>query len=255
VPSTRSTRAGTARTQEIRQDIERRRGDLGETLEALGDRMSPKKVAGRAKADVAEKLDEARARVNPGRLVRIGLDRAKSALGGDGERRPLPAPARPAASRRSPAARGQHDGSATGPLVAGAVAFGGGLAVASLLPSSPRERQLAGEVRQRIEPVKRQAVDAGRSVLHELQPAAQGRADAVRQRAADAAEELKRRAEQATEDVTAEGRQAGRRVRREAGAAAKTVKGRARRASGTDRAEAGTAPSTRRRRPSTSAAT
>jgi hypothetical protein len=48
------------------------RDDLGETLEAIGDRVAPQKVMARAKADLADKVDGVKERVSPLRLAGRG---------------------------------------------------------------------------------------------------------------------------------------------------------------------------------------
>ncbi len=47
-----------ASIEELTREIGRARADLATTLEAVGDRVAPKKVVARAKADVAERVEE-----------------------------------------------------------------------------------------------------------------------------------------------------------------------------------------------------
>jgi hypothetical protein len=73
-----------AKTDEVRADIEKVRGDLSSTLEEIGERVTPKKVVGRAKAEVADKVSPARAVRRRGQRLREGLRVAKDSVrGGD----------------------------------------------------------------------------------------------------------------------------------------------------------------------------
>ena len=68
--------------EEIRSEIDDVREDLGDTLEAIGDRVAPKKVMARAKADAADKVGEVKARLSPRRLAQRGADAARKGLRG-----------------------------------------------------------------------------------------------------------------------------------------------------------------------------
>src|SRR5215212_6573213 len=67
-------------TDDVKRDIEETRDELGNTLEAIGDRVAPRKVVGRVKSNVAEKVDDVKQRVNPLRLVRRGTDGVRNGL-------------------------------------------------------------------------------------------------------------------------------------------------------------------------------
>ncbi len=58
------------RSDEVRRDIHQARGELGETLEAIGVGVAPGKVVARAKETVAEKVDDVREKVTPTRVVK-----------------------------------------------------------------------------------------------------------------------------------------------------------------------------------------
>jgi len=173
---------------EIRQEIDRAREDLGETLEAIGDRVAPKHVAQRVKDDVDEKIEAIGDKVSPRRIFQRKTESIRSGLRNRGEanvdttddtgiddtgmleatdngqsrstddigrqaqnlrqrlRRASGAAVEQVSSvsgaaveqvRSAP--RQAKAKSETNPLVAGLVAFGGGLAVAALLPPTERE--------------------------------------------------------------------------------------------------------------------
>jgi len=69
------------RTEDLRREIEEARSGVGEALEAIGDRVAPKKVVERAKENVAEKVEEVKDKVSPGRIVRRRTMTLRSALG------------------------------------------------------------------------------------------------------------------------------------------------------------------------------
>ncbi|HEV3400205.1 MAG TPA: DUF3618 domain-containing protein, partial [Acidimicrobiales bacterium] len=62
------------RADDLRHEIADVRGDLGETLEAIGDKVAPDKVMERAKADLSEKVDDVKEKVSPKRLAQKGAD-------------------------------------------------------------------------------------------------------------------------------------------------------------------------------------
>jgi hypothetical protein len=66
------------------------------------------------------------------------------------------------------------------PMATALVAFGAGLLVGLALPPTEKEQQAAGAVHDKVvEPVKQQAVQAGKSVAGELQPAAEAKVQRV----------------------------------------------------------------------------
>ena len=261
---------------EIREEIDRARGELGETLEAIGDRVAPKHVAQRVKGDVDDKIDAIGDKVSPRRIfrrrtesIRTGLrNRGGSGMesgidvGGESTVETGSANGDGTASAGGVASQAQSlrqrlrraSGTAVGqvtsapaqararsesnPLVAGLMAFGGGLAVAALLPPSDRERQAAARMKGRIEPLKQQAVEAGKSVADELKPVAQSSLEQVKGRAAEAAEELKGQAQGRAEALKDDAKQVTTAVKGQSRTAAQTVKGSSQKAAGTVRTSA-----------------
>jgi hypothetical protein len=73
------------------------------------------------------------------------------------------------------------------PIAAGLVAFGGGLLVASLLPPSEAEQQVAGRVLEKAQPVRDEFQRAEQEVADDLRSTAQQGAEQVKQRASEAA--------------------------------------------------------------------
>jgi hypothetical protein len=237
---------------QIRQEIESSRGQLAQNLEAIGDKVSPKHVV--------ESISD---KVNPRRILNRQTEKVKDGLSSVGDsvlgrasgaangvRSSIGGAAGSASGTASSVRDGAVDqvqslgermrsvsSSASGqlrsapdsnPMASALVAFGAGLVVGLALPPSRTERQAAATVRaQVVEPVKQQAVSAGRAVAGELQPAAKSKVERVKRTATGAAERVKDEAKGAKADVQGQ-----------AGQAAKTVKGQARQATGTTKARA-----------------
>ncbi len=256
-----------ASIEELTREIGRARADLATTLEAVGDRVAPKKVVARAKADVAERVEEVRERMSPVRVlqrrtesVRSGIRNVQESLmGGNddvagGNQLEQGRPPRRTGTGRGPSQRvadqagdlsgavgerarrapaNLRDKAVERPFVAGLVAFGGGVLLASLLAPSDSERKVAQRLEEKAQPVKDQALQAGRSVADEVGQAAQESTEQVRRRASDAATEVKRQAKASTQQAKDEAKSAGAQVKRQAKAASSRVKTEAKRPSTT----------------------
>jgi hypothetical protein len=92
----------------------------------------------------------------------------------------------------------------------------------------------AGErIKERLAPLKEQAIEAGRSVADELKPVAQQRVENVKAVAARAADEVRQEAQGTAEDVKQTATQAGKTVKGTAKRSATDVKGTAKRSAAT----------------------
>lgn len=85
------------------------------------------------------------------------------------------------------AARRQAQGN---PLAAGLVAFGAGWLVASLLPATQRERELAEQAQQRAQELAQPLAEKAKEVAADLQAPAQQAVQQVRETAQDAAQNV-----------------------------------------------------------------
>ena len=243
---------------EIRRDIDQARGQLGATLEAIGDRVSPKLAKERAKEKVTDRMEEIKERVSPKRIVarrtarmRSGLRNVReSVMGAAGDVEPSRATdsvrggtqqvsrrvgrAAGTLSERASAAPEVVRSTAQGnPLLAGLVALGGGMIVASALPPTEAEKQAAQRALEGLEPLKEQAVSTGRSMAGELQQSAQARAERVKKRASSGAQRVKSEAQSSAEDVKGQAQGASKRVQKRAKRASKQVQGQAKRSATT----------------------
>jgi gas vesicle protein len=168
---------------EVRSDIEDTRREMSDTIDAIADRTSPRRIVDRRRRAMAEGWRSVRERV---------MGRAESASGtaGDGARH-LSESARDTAGSVVDTARqvpesvvSQTQGN---PVAVGLVAFGAGLLAASLIPPSEPEQRLAGSLRDQTQPLQDELKAAGQQVVEDVKSSAQQGAEQVKQRASDAA--------------------------------------------------------------------
>jgi gas vesicle protein len=214
-------------SDQLRREIEQTRRELGTDVDALGEKVSPRRVMERR------------------------VDRTKNAIGGVKERimgttsdasssagGAISGAASSVQDRMSGAASGvQHAASSVGdtatdtayrarrqaqgnPLAAGLIAFGLGWLVSSLLPPSEKERQLAHQVKDQAQPavqaVGQQAGQALSEMKDNLQQPAQEAVESVKQTATDAAGTVKDEARAAAGDVKDQAQDSTQRVRGQA---------------------------------------
>ena len=178
--------------EQIRQDIERTRAELSDDVNALGDKVSPRHIAGRQAGrarDAASNLkDRVMGSAHDDSMTSSATDAMSS--GADAVR------SAPTTVRR------QAQGN---PLAAGLIAFGAGWLLSSLLPASRPEQQAAAQLRDKAgdmsQPVMEQAKQAGQEMVDNLRQPAQDAVGQVRSTAQDAADHVSGQAQQATQDV------------------------------------------------------
>ena len=213
--------------EEIRRQIELTQASISDDVDALSEKVTPRKIVGR-------RVDRARDTATRLKDKVMGADSAGD-IGGHTTDRvsgTLSAAASSVTDATSTAAGSAHDAAAAtagavqetpaairrqtrgNPLAAGVIAFGAGWLVSSLLPASRREQELADQAKQvaqdKIQPVAQQvagemgdnlrepaqhavasvkstAQDAGQTVADESRSAAQN----VQGRAQDAADNVR----------------------------------------------------------------
>jgi ElaB/YqjD/DUF883 family membrane-anchored ribosome-binding protein len=87
------------------------------------------------------------------------------------------------------------------PLAAGVIAFGVGMLVSSLIPSSEKERRAVSQLQDNLEPVKEKASEVARDMGESLRPAAHEAAESVRATAQQGVESVKQEGQAAAQDV------------------------------------------------------
>jgi gas vesicle protein len=200
-------------TQELRHDIERIRDDLDTTLDTLGERVSPRKIARRRK-------DAVRARVTRIRTAVMGsAEGTGTAVAG--QARHVAGSMQEGASRGAEQIREApqtiQQQTRGNPLAAGLIAFGAGMVVATLFPPTEAEQRAADAVQERVEPLKDQAVEAGREMKDHLQESARESAQQVKDTATEAAQEVKGQTQSSAQGATEQAKSSAEEVKEGAG--------------------------------------
>jgi gas vesicle protein len=163
-------------TQGLKQDIEDTRSAMGDTLEAIGDRVSPGRILERRR----------------NRMVGWARDTKDKVMGtaddlkthvGDGVHHVGNAPSSTVDTLTS-----RTQGT---PLVAGGIAFGVGVLLGSILPPSRTEQRLAEQARTATEPLKAELQDAGREMVDHLKEPVHEAVETVKATAQDSAQHLR----------------------------------------------------------------
>ena len=190
--------------EELRRDIERTRANLGETLEAIGDRVSPGRIVERRTQRVGSRLRSIKVAVMGSAHDAYGAagDRAASVTGTAQSTAQGALDAAGAAVeqvREAPhVVRRQTQGN---PLAAGLVAFGAGLLIATVLPATDAERQLSQSLTDQLEPLKDHAQHAVQELKEGVSEAAAEATTQVKDQAVQSAETVKDQTRTASEEL------------------------------------------------------
>jgi len=195
--------------QQVRADIERTREDLGQDLDAIGDKISPRKAVRRRTDRVRSKLTDMKERVMG------SADSARSTVSSEGSS--VAGSVRDAASdvassvgdaasgaadtvRRAPeVVKSQTEGN---PMAVGLIAFGLGALAGTILPSTQTEKSMAPQLRERVvEPMKETASEAAHEVGQDLRGSTEEAAERVKQSAQEGAQRLTEETRHRMEDV------------------------------------------------------
>jgi len=187
---------------EIRADIERTRAALSDNVDDLAESVKPKNVAGRQVGKVKEAASNIKERVMgsddddySGSAVGTVGDKASSAKDTVSEKASDARDAvRQAPSRMKRRAQGN-------PLAAGMIAFGLGMLVSSLIPSTEKEREAVSQLQDNLEPVKEKAAEVAQDMAESLKPAAQEAAESLKTTAQEGVENVKHQGQSAAADV------------------------------------------------------
>jgi gas vesicle protein len=166
----------------IRSDIERTRAELGMDVDALADKVTPSKIVQRQGDKVRGAFGSLRDRLM-GTAHDAG-DVASDIAHGAGE--------------VAHDVRVKAEGN---PLAVGLIAFGVGLAAASLIPASSREKELATAAKEQAQPLMDEVAGVAKDVAANLNQPVHEAATAVKDRAAEAVETVKEEASGAAETV------------------------------------------------------
>lgn len=174
---------------EIRADIERTRAAVSDDVNRLADTANPKNVARRQVDKVKGAAADLKDRV-------MGSDddspSAADAL------RDKAYSTRQAVDEAPSKVKSKTRGN---PLAAGVIAFGAGLLVSSLIPSSQAEQRAVSSLQENLEPVKEQATGVVREMADNLREPARDAAQSVKGAATDAADTVRSEGAAAAGDV------------------------------------------------------
>jgi len=173
-------------TEELRREIESTRSDMSETLDAIGDRVSPGRMVTRSKNRFATTMGSMRERVMG------SAHHAKDQLTGTTE-------SATDTVKHMPEAVGQRTAGA--PMIAGGIAFGIGFLIAVAFPASKAEEEASGKVMEALEPVKQDLKESAQQVAQNVKEPAKESVDALKNTATDAARSVASTAKEATADV------------------------------------------------------
>lgn len=196
----------------IRAEIEATRTDLSANVDALTHRANPKRAVTapvhRARGRLSRAVDKVmgtaqHAREAGSQHATEVAHQTTDALSSAGQHaRDLP--------RMS---RAQAEGN---PIAAGLIAFGVGLLASSLIPSSNKEQQVAGRLRQQVQEhsgqLKQQATDLAHHAQDNLREPVQQAGEAVKGTATRAAEEVRDETTGAARHVRGEARDSQQRL-------------------------------------------
>lgn len=158
-------------TEELRRDIEQTRDGLSDTLDAIGDHVSPGRMLERRKNRTVQGIQSLRDRVMG--TVSDAKDGISDGAGS----------AVDTITSTPDTVRAQTQGS---PLATGAIAFGVGFLIAAVFPPSRSEQRAAQTLLEKAEPVKDELLAAGQDVASELKDSARTALEEVKDTAADA---------------------------------------------------------------------
>ena len=207
--------------QQVRADIERTREDLGQDLDAIGAKISPRKAVRRRTGRVRSKLTDMKERVMG------SAESATSSVSSGGSS--VAGSVRDAASDVASSVADATSGAADtvrhapdvvkrqtegNPMAVGLIAFGLGALAGTILPSTQTEKSMAPQLRERVvEPVKETASQAAHEVGQELRGSTEEAAERVKQTAQQGAQRLSEETRHRVEDVKSEVQQGAGEVR------------------------------------------
>lgn len=180
-------------TEELRREIAETRDDLGTTVDAIGDRVSPSRVVERRKEKLAGRWHAAKESIM-GSATDIGG--SVKAVGDTRQQIPE-------------AAMAKTQGA---PMVAGAIAFGLGFLAAAMFPGTDAEAQLAQKVQDVAQPAVDELKQSGSEAMSALREPVLDSAQHVKDAAASGVQEVRETAQDAAQQTKDSAAHAGREV-------------------------------------------
>jgi Protein of unknown function (DUF3618) len=195
--------------QQVRADIQRTREDLGQDLDAIGDKISPRQAVRRRTDRVRGTLTDMKERVmgSAERATSTASSEGSSVAGSVRDAASdVASSVGDAASGAADAVRGAPDAvkeqTEGNPMAVGLIAFGLGALAGTILPSTQTEKSMAPQLRERVvEPMKETASEVARDVGQDLRGSTEEAAERVKQTAQEGARRLTEETRHRVEDV------------------------------------------------------
>ncbi|MFF9564276.1 DUF3618 domain-containing protein [Leifsonia sp. NPDC014704] len=181
----------------IRADIEATRRNLSGDVDALADKVTPSKIAQRQTRKVKGAFHSVSERIMG------SADDVRSGVGGA---------VSDAGSSVADAGRTVVDKAQGNPLAVGLIAFGVGALIASLIPPSNKEQELASAAKDAAQPLLHEAAEVGKQVADDLKEPAQQAVQSVKETAQEGVSTVKEEATDRASDVADDAKQSGQRL-------------------------------------------
>lgn len=190
--------------EELRAEAARQRAQLGDTADAIGDRVSPGRIVERRTNRMKGGLGRARETLM-GRAdhVRGGAHELAGTASGTASSTAASASELPHTMAESATHQAQGN-----PLAAGLVAFGAGLLAAAAFPGTKTEARAAGALKEAAHPLAEQAKQVGQEAAQHLQEPAQEAVAHVKEAATEGAGAVQETAQAKAQETTQAGQQA-----------------------------------------------
>lgn len=185
-------------TEELRRDIEVTRDDMSGTLDAIGDRLMPGRVAQRQKNRMRMTMRSWKDRVmGTAHDMEHGLSSATEDATDTVKQAPQMVTEKTQGS----------------PMAAGAVSFGIGFLAAVAFPPTEQEKRVAANVADTIEPAKQQVMDSAKEAAQHMKEPAREAAQEIKQAASEGATEVASTAREAAQDTKQQAQESAQHVR------------------------------------------
>ena len=102
------------------------------------------------------------------------------------------------------------------PLAAGLIAFGAGLLISGLIPSSQKEQDAVSGLQGNLEPLKEKATEAAKEIGENLKGTAQEAVESVKSTATEGVENVKAQGQDAKDQVQGQAQESKDRVQEQA---------------------------------------
>jgi hypothetical protein len=189
------------RTDELREDIEQKRHDIGYTVDQIQNRVSPGRVTARGRYRARRWFIDTKDRLMGNDQPSYSWESPSQGLAQRAEAMTdraseIVSEAKETISQAPGMMRQQTRGN---PLAAGLVAFGGGMLVGTLLPETNVEARAARRLEPAVSSVASEAGEIGREITEDVKASAGEAMEEVKDTAVTAAEGVKEEARQAAD--------------------------------------------------------